>query len=475
MHRVVTSLCLLTLSFATVPAAPEPTFTDRTAELGLSFGNDQACWVDVNNDGWTDLCAGGVVWRNEGGTSFTRLAEGVGMVVAADYDNDGFADLFSWSGLQVYHNEAGAAFTPITMPELPPCSSRGACWGDFNGDGFVDLYVGGYEVWEPQTTFPDLILQNEGGKGFRLAWSETRYRARGVTACDFDRDADLDVYVSNYRLQPNLLWRNDGTGAFEDAAPALNAVATSEGFEGGHSIGAAWGDFDADGEIDLFAGNFAHVDDRGDQPKSRFLRNRGAEGGYAFEDLGTCGVFYQESYASPAAGDYDNDGDLDLYFTTVYGTASFGRPNFPVLFRNDGGFSFGDATAAAGVAEQPPTYQAAWADFDRDGDLDLATAGKLLVNGGGLGHWLEVQLTGDGARVNRSAIGAQVRVMLPDRTLTRQVEAGTGEGNQNDLTLHFGLGEHAGPVRVLITWPDGKVRRIRVEAVDRLVSVPYRR
>jgi hypothetical protein len=92
-----------------------------------------------------------------------------------------------------------------------------------------------------------------------------------------------------------------------------------------------------------------------------------------------------------------------------------------------------------------------------------------------LGHWLEVQLTGDGARVNRSAIGAQVRVMLPDRTLTRQVEAGTGEGNQNDLTLHFGLGEHAGPVRVLITWPDGKVRRIRVEAVDRLVSVPYRR
>ncbi|MBM3500681.1 MAG: VCBS repeat-containing protein, partial [Armatimonadetes bacterium] len=333
----VAGVCLIALRPGLSLA--EPVFTDRTTELGLAFGNDQACWVDVNNDGWTDLCAGGVVWRNEGGRSFAKLAEGVGTVVAADYDNDGFADLFSWSALQVFHNDGGAAFTPIAMPELPPCSSRGACWGDLSGDGFVDLYVGGYEVWEPQTTFPDLILNNDDGQGFWLAWNETRYRARGVTACDFNRDGDLDVYVSNYRLQPNLLWCNDGTGVFEDAAAALNAVATSEGFEGGHSIGAAWGDFDADGEIDLFAGNFAHVDDRGDQPKSRFLRNLGAAGGHAFKDLGTCGVFYQESYASPAAGDYDNDGDLDLYFTTVYGTASFGRPNFPVLFRNDGAFA----------------------------------------------------------------------------------------------------------------------------------------
>ncbi len=456
-------------------AHAEPAFTDRTGDLGLSFGNDAACWVDVNNDGWVDLCAGGAVWRNDGGQGFTRLAEGVGCVVAADYDNDGYADLFSWSSLRVLHNDAGAGFTPIEMPELPPCGSRGACWGDFNGDGFVDLYVGGYEIWDTQTTFPDLILMNEAGQGFKLAWSETRYRARGVTACDFDRDGDLDVYVSNYRLQPNLLWRNDGSGVFEDAAAALNAVATSEGFEGGHSIGAAWGDFDADGEIDLFAGNFAHVDNRGDQPKSRFLRNRGAEGGYAFEDLGTCGVFYQESYSNPAASDYDNDGDLDLYFTTVYATASFGRKNYPVLFRNDGAFTFDDATSAAGVAEQPPTSQAAWADFDNDGDLDLATAGRLFVNGGAPGHWLKVRLEGDGKGVNRCAIGAQVRVVLADRTLTRQVEAGTGEGNQNDLTLHFGLGEQAGPVRLEIAWPDGVTRKVRGVKVDRLLTVRYRR
>jgi hypothetical protein len=312
---------------------------------------------------------------------------------------------------------------------------------------------------------------NEAGKGFRLAWSEERYRARGVTACDFDQDADLDIYVSNYRLQPNLLWRNDGSGAFADVAAEYNALATSPGFEGGHSIGAAWGDFDGDGRFDLFAGNFAHVDDRGDQPKSRFLRNLGPPGGYHFEDRGTCGIFYQESYASPAAGDYDNDGDLDLFFTTVYGIASFGRPNHAVLYRNDGRFAFADATADAGLADLPPTYQAAWADFDRDGDLDLATAGKLFVNEGQGGHWLEVRLCGDGKRVNAAAVGTQVRVRCGPTLVTRQVEAGTGEGNQNDLTLHFGLGTHSGPLTVEVMWPDGRRRALRAVRPDRLVEV----
>jgi hypothetical protein len=464
---------LATAQAATVPGGPPAaTFVDRTAELGLKLGGDAACWADLDNDGWVDLCAGGVAWRNEHGTNFTRFAE-VGLVVAADFDNDGFADLFSYSQMRLLRNDGGKGFVECKLPELPRTVSLGACWGDFDGDGFVDLYVGGYEDWDKQVTYPSFLLLNQQGHGFKVAWTESNFRTRGVTACDFDRDGALDVYASNYRLQPNQLWHFDGKAGFTNVAASFNALATSPGFAGGHSIGAAWGDFDGDGEFDLFAGNFAHVDSRGDQPKSRFLRNLGPGGGFRFEDRGPCGVFYQESYASPAAGDYDNDGRLDLFFTTVYAAASFNRPNFPVLFHNDGQFAFSNVTQAAGLASLPATYQAAWADFDRNGTLDLATAGKLFVNGSRGGQWIEVRLTGDGQRVNRSAIGAQVRLKVDGGTLARQVEAGTGQGNQNEFTLHFGLGARRLPVDLEILWPDRSLQAVRGAQLGRLIEVQY--
>lgn len=294
-----------------------------------------------------------------------------------------------------------------------------------------------------------------------------------MTACDFNRSGVPAVYVSNYRLQPNELWIGDGSGHMRDAAPELNAVATSEGFPGGHAIGACWGDFDNDGEFDLFAGNFAHRDSRGDQPKSRFLRNQGPAAGFHFEDMGTGGVFYQESYASPAAADYDNDGRLDLFFTTVYGIASFKTPNYPVLYRNTGKFAFADTTANLGLDNLPPTYQAAWADYDNDGDLDLATAGKLFQNRRPTGKWLEVRLMGDGRKVDRSAIGAQVTVKTAGKTVARQVEAGTGEGNQNDLTLHFGLGDAACPVSIEVRWLNGKTTKLTNVEPNRLVTIRF--
>ena len=471
IHSIVAACLIAAPVAAAEPAAPENVFQDRTADLELAPGNGAACWFDFDGDGWVDLCTGGGVWKNEGGRRFVRVAD-AGTGVAADFDNDGHVDLFSWSDLRLFRNVGGTGLEEVKLPEHPACSSRGACWADLNGDGLVDLYIGGYEGG-PTGIFPDLVLLNRGAAGFEHTWSDARHCARGVTAADFDRDGDPDVYVSNYRLQPNVLWLNDGAGVLADATAAHNAIATSGGFGGGHAIGAAWGDFDDDGHIDLFAGNFAHVDGRGDQPKSRFLRNQGPEAEHVFDDRGTCGVFYQESYASPAAGDYDNDGDVDLYFTTVYGTASFGRANHPVLFRNDGDFSFADGTAAAGLAGLPPTYQAAWADFDNDGDLDLISGGKLYVNQGNPRHWLKVRLEGDGKAVNRAAIGAQVRVRLQDRTLTRHVEAGTGEGNQNDLTLHFGLGDHAGPVALEVFWPGGHTHSLADVAIDAVTVIRY--
>lgn len=445
-------------------------FVDVSTALGLSMGNDNACWVDVDADGWTDLIAGGIVWRNDKARTFSQIGD-VGSVVAADFDNDGFPDLFSFSRMKLYRNEAGKRFTETPLPELAPTVSRGACWADVNRDGFVDLYIGGFEDWDKQVTYPSYLLLNERGRGFRKAWTDATFRTRGVTACDFNRSGIPAIYASNYRLQPNNLWIGDGSGHPREAAAEFNAVATSEGFAGGHSIGACWGDFDNDGEFDLFAGNFAHRDSRGDQPKSRFLRNRGPKAAFHFEDMGTGGVFYQESYASPAAADFDNDGRLDLFFTTVYGTASFKTPNFPVLFRNTGGFAFVDSTAELGLANLPPTYQAAWADYDNDGDLDLAAAGKLFQNRRPAGHWLEVKVVGDGRKVDRSAVGTQVRVKVAGKTFARQVEAGTGEGNQNDFTLHFGLGTATGPVSIEVRWLTGKVTHLAGVEPNRLVIV----
>lgn len=467
--RFAVSMSVLFVSINT--ASSQSVFLDKTAEVGLELANGAACWADFNNDGWVDACAGGI-WLNNEGKSFTRIGD-AGSAVAADFDNDGFIDLFSWSSLRVLRNEDGKKFTAIELPELPKCSSRGACWGDFNEDGFVDLFVGGYEDWGKGITYPFLVLINEGGKSFRLDRAESKYRARGVAACDFDQDGDLDVYVSNYRLQPNLLWRNDGKGKFTDVAGSLGALATSPGFGGGHSIGSAWGDFNNDGLLDIFAGNFAHRDGRGDQPKSRFLQNLGKDQGYKFQDLGTRGVYYQESYATPSTGDYDNDGSLDLFFTTVYGVASFGKKNNPVLYKNDGSATVTDVTAASKLPSLPPTYQSAWADYDNDGDLDLTSGGRLFQNQGNKNSWLKVRLRGDGKNVNRSAIGAQVRIKLGDKTLTRQVAAGTGEGNQNDLTLHFGLGSHADPVDVHMLWPGGVTQTVKSVKPNQTLTVQF--
>ncbi|MCF7847878.1 MAG: CRTAC1 family protein [Kiritimatiellales bacterium] len=449
-------------------------FEEVTAATGLDgMANiNWACWFDYNHDEWIDLAAGQHVWVNNGGTNFTDL-RWVGNVVAADFDNDGWTDLFSHSNKRLFRNNQGT-FEDFTLPAFPdPYSCQAAVWGDWNNDGWVDLYVSGYET----PYFPNLLLINNGGQSFTMSTLGTGDASRGVTACDFDQDHDLDIYVSNYRLLPNDLWVNNGAASFSEQASAYNVLSTERGWSGGHSIGNCWGDFDNDGLFDLFSGNFSHRGSSwggdGIQPESDFFRNRGPANSYTFEDLGTCGIYWQESYASPAAGDYDNDGRLDLYFTTAYPTATSGEANNSVLFHNESDFAFVevDDESIAGLGE---TIQAAWGDYNNDGQLDLMTAGKLFRNRGvNTNSWLKVRLEGDGSAVNRSAIGAQVRIVLGTETLSRQVEGATGQGNQNDPALHFGLGLQTEAVDVAIVWPDGTTQTITGVTPNQLIEVVY--
>ena len=457
------------LSFNSRLAAnePPPTFLS----VGFFGLGGRASWADFNNDGFVDLFTG-TLWLNEGGKSFTSLGTFSGAGVWGDFDNDGYVDLFSFRAKKLFRNEDGQTLRDVTaamIPELPTSETLGAVWGDFNGDSFVDLYIGGYEIWEV-ANHPDAILMNEGGQSFRLAWVQSGDidPARGITAADFDQDADLDVYVSNYRLEQNQLWVNEGDGFFENLAPSLGVEGIYDGtsFSYGHTIGSAWGDLDDDGLIDLFVGNFSHPDASQDRP--RFYRNLGPSSNYEFEDRSAdAGLAWQESFASPALGDMDNDGDLDLFFTTVYvGDQS-------VLLENRGDFVFQDVTDTIGDGVgRGPTYQVSWADYNNDGQLDLMTHGQLYRNHGNESHWLKVRLHGDGFVVNRSAIGAQVRAELPGRTITRHVASGTGQGNSNDLTLHFGFAGFDEMVPLEIFWPDGTLDSMTV-APDQTVEFTY--
>ena len=444
---VVMSVLLLICALHAQP------FEDVTDSVGLTgLYKSPAAWIDFNNDGWIDLYISGQLWRNVEGRRFelVETAGITGRAVWADMDNDGYIDVFAWGSgkYRLFRNLGGCGFEDLshTLPEIPIEVCRGAVWGDFNNNGLVVLYVGGYEIWG-KAHYVDVILENRGNGKFELVWKSPGkpQPARGITTSDYNEDGALDIYVSNYRLRPNRLWQNNGKGEFKDVA-AQTGTAGNGPRSYGHTIGSAWGDLDNDGHLDLFVGNFSHPPASQDRPM--FLRNHGPEGNFTFKDMSAkAKLHWQESYASPALGDFDNDGWLDLFFTTVYSGDS------SVLYRNMGAWRFENVTKKHQLTSEK-TYQAAWADFDNDGYLDMVTGARLYRNPGGSNSWIRVQLVGTRG-VNLSAIGAQVRVKLGDYVLTRQVETGTGEGNQNDMRMHFGLGDHTGPVDVEIRWPDG--------------------
>jgi len=481
---------LFTLWLASVVALPggaalgiEP-FADVTEEVGIHTpSGGEAAWGDYDNDGWVDFYDGRL-WRNEGGKKFSEVdGPFSGPGIWGDFNNDGFLDLYLYASHLLLRNDSGTGvFVAVEdgLPERPIQVSRGAAWGDLDGDGYLDLYITGYEIW-PDQEWPDVIFRNAKGTSFSEGWRTERVeRARGVTLADFDEDGDLDVYVSNYRLQPNRLLLNGGSGNMTDVGADYGVDGDGDLGAWGHTIGSAFGDFDNDGHLDLLVGNFSHPPAY--QDRTKFLRNRGPAGKFRFQDRSAeAGLAWQESFATPALGDFDNDGFLDLCLTAVYG----GDHN--VLVRNVsahfhdapqnsgtdgdspvGAWRFQDVTSDVGLPAAS-TYQAAWADYDNDGHLDLAIGGRLLRNPGNTNHWLKVRLDG-GAGTNRAAIGTSVRVRAQGWILTRQVAGGMGEGNQNDLTLHFGLADHTGPVKIDVRWDDGSLQSVESD-VDQTVEV----
>ncbi len=447
-------------NFELTPDGPPPVFMDMSQPYGLGSigGSVRVTFADYDNDGWTDFCyGGGDIWHNNAANNFSWVTNNKGLIWA-DYDNDGYID--SFDGDQLFKNINGTSFSDQPFPNVGNTGTWSTCWGDFDNDGFVDIYNGGAEITLPDTAGDtSRLFYNNQGQSFSISWEQRLFKAYGCTPCDFDQDNDIDIYVSNYRLIQNHLWLNDGSGS----AFPFSDQASTYGVTGGnaHSMGANWADYDNDGLIDLFCGNFSHPG----QPQSRFYKNQGAPN-YHFTDMGTSGVYWQESYSSPVSGDYDNDGYVDMLFGVAYGDRI-------TLFRNDGSWNFTDVTNAVGLSGLRNSHLNGFFDFDNDDDLDLVTEYKFFVNQGNDNHWLEVKLVGNGTTVNKAAIGCQVRILnVPTLgTLTRQVCGGRGTyAHQDDQKLHFGLGSNAGPVDLEVRWLDGTVSYVTTP-IDRFIQI----
>ena len=455
-------------------------FADVTEDRGLvKFGKSHAVWVDLDDDGWTDLISRGRVWRNLGGKRFVDVTKDSGIVsakgicVSADFNGDGLKDLyFTGKGGSLYLGQGDFKFSKGKAFKNTAEATRGACAVDIDNDGYVDLYIANYEVWKKRLGFRDIILRNNKGSLVKQWESsdEKLMRGRGATSCDFNNDGLMDIYVSNYRLMPNFLWVNQGNWNMIDQAREYSCAGSERRNivfkntlkipygSSGHTIGSLWADFNNDTYFDLFVGNFSHPPTWQDRPM--MLKNGGPDKNYHFIDKSALAkIPWQESYCSPAAADIDNDGLVDIFFNTIY-PRDTGR-----LFHNRGKWKFNDITLKSKIKAHR-SYQNAFADFDNDGRIDLLTSGRLYRNMSDAANWLEVTLKGK--TPNTSAIGAKVIVDCEGKKYIRQVEAGTGEGNQNDLRLHFGIGKHRGEVKLKIIWPDAKVSLYKAQANSRV-------
>jgi hypothetical protein len=457
---------------------------------GVSLSN-RAAFGDFDADGWDDLVTTGpTLYRNAGDGTFEDVTEASGIAalgangagVWGDYDNDGCLDLFvfaeSYTAADtLLHNECDGTFTDATsaaglvdMQDYEDCGdpanvrnpSPAAAWLDVDADGYLDLYVANFICWDTGGTYRDTVFHNLGDGTFE-EWSETRgfssmrTASRGAAPIDADRDGDVDLLVNNYRLQRNLYFENGGDGtvveAAEDRVLAGNPVERDGNTWYGHTIGVAWGDLDHDGDFDVVQANLAHprfydFSDKTQvllqQPDGTFADNGGD---WSFP-AGDNGLRYQETHSVPALADFDRDGNLDLVITAVYD----GRPTDFYWGNGDGTFRL-DVLNAGITTENG--WGAATSDWDHDGDLDLATRTLFENRHPGGGHFLSVRVVGNVA-ANRAAIGAVVAVEAGDVTHLRQVQGGTGQGGQDSMYLHYGLGDAAtvGPIEV--TFPGGE-------------------
>ena len=489
-------------------------------------------FLDYDNDGWLDLLvlsgtrlegapAGTTnrLYKNNRDGTFTDVTEKAGLtrlgwasaVTVGDYDNDGFDDLFltCYGHNVLYHNNGNGTFTDVTekagLREERVRYASGCTWLDYDRDGRLDLFVAYYldttlEKLPKPGENPDCrwkgVPVNCGPRGLPTGFARL-YRNNGdgtftdvskpsgiaaasgsypmtAVAADYDNDGWPDIYVA-CDSTPSWLFRNRHDGTFAQEGLEHGVALSEDGLEQA-GMGVAVGDYDLDGNLDIFKTHFS--DDT-----NVLYRNDGK--GYFNDVTIRAGLGVETRYVGWGTGlvDLDNDGHPDIFVVTgsVYPEVERTLPSYPfktprLVFRNLGEGRFEELIeeAGPGVAAPHVGRGCAFGDFDNDGDVDVVVVNlneppSLLRNDvTGDGHWLKVLL--EGVKSNRSAIGARVVARYGERTQAQEVLAASSFYSASDRRLHFGLGALA-VADLDIRWPNGATEKIPGVAADQLVVI----
>jgi len=534
-HRLV-ALALLSPLFAAevhftdVTAQAGIKFVHNSGRAGKKFlpetlGSGVA-WIDADGDGWPDLLfinskdwtprgrkSLPALYRNNHDGTFTDITAGSGLdvemygvgVAIGDYDNDGLDDVYitALEGDRLFHNEGHGKFRDVTKAAGIQNASFGtsAAWFDYDRDGKLDLFVANYVQWTPKGDLPcsldgstrsyctpesykgtsSKLFHNLGNGKFedvsqKAGIGDPTSKSLGVTVLDYNNDGWPDLFVSN-DTQPNKLYRNNRNGTFTEEGMAAGVAFGEDGVARG-AMGVDSGDYDRSGRPHLLVGNFSN----------QMLGLYHNEGTGLFVDEAPSSTVGRASLLSLAFGvfffDYDLDGYLDILAANGHIEEEIGRvqPKVqyaepPLLFRNLGQRRFENVTAQMGAGFNRPIVArgAAYADYDRDGDLDVVIttnhgpAYLFRNDGGNRNHWLTVRLVG--RKSNRDGIGAIVRVTSKSGTQRNMVRSGSSYCSQSDLALTFGLGQDPDVQSVEIDWPSGVQQKLGRLAANQFVTI----
>ena len=500
-------------------------FILETVGCGCAF-------IDYDNDGWMDLFvlsgtrienppadSTNRLYKNNRDGTFTDVTTKAGLfrtgwasaVCVGDFNNDGFDDMLVtyWGGFVLYRNNGDGTFTDATKAwGLTPDPTRwysGCSFVDYNRDGHLDLFLASYLQfsfksvpkpgessncnWKglpvncgPRGLPPGTCtLYRNNGKGAFTDVSEAAGVKKSITgygmtvaAADFDNDGWPDIYVACDSMA-SLFFRNNHDGTFREEGLLRGVALNEDGMEqAGMGIGV--GDYDLDGQLDVFKTHFA--DD------TNILYHNDGKGN--FEDVtARSGLGVETRFIGWGAGivDLDNDGLPDLFLVTgnVYPEIEKKLPNYPwktprVVFRALGGGRFEELIdeAGPGIAAPHASRGCAFGDFDNDGDIDILIVNlneppSLLRNDlSGDNNWIKLKLTG--TKSNRGAIGARVLCRYGGRQQVQEVMSQSSFYSSNDPRLHFGLGT-AKTATLEIRWPSGLTQTLKDVAVNRILKV----